>query len=84
MSLDLAYNYGYSRSKSDSYLYELQQLADMGDFGVLPPDYQSAFSPANSYISENRTTTHAFSPSLRYELKFKGNRSLSMARQPLV
>lgn len=82
VSLDLAYKYGYSRSKSDSYLYELQQLADMGDFGVLPPDYQSAFSPANSYISENRTNTHAFSPSLRYELKFNSNRSLSINISP--
>lgn len=84
VSLDLTYDYKYSDNTANSYLYELQQLADMGEYGVLPPDYQSAFSPANSYMSKTWTNEHAFSPSLRYELKCKGNRRLSINVSPTL
>lgn len=82
VSLDVSYRYSYTDSKAKSYLYELQHLADMGEYGVLPPDYQSAFSPANSYLSTERNNTHVFAPNLRYELKCKGNRSLSLNISP--
>lgn len=82
VSLDVSYRYSYTDSKAKSYLYELQHVADMGEYGVLPPDYQSAFSPANSYLSTERNNTHVFAPNLRYELKCKGNRSLSLNISP--
>lgn len=71
VSLDLTYDYKFSDGKSNSFLYELQQLADMGEYGVLPPDYQSAFSPANSYVSKEWSGTHSFTPQLRYIVKLK-------------
>lgn len=84
VSLDLTYRFSYLNSKGDSYLYELQKLADMGEYGTLPPDYMSAFSAANSYMSHRREISNVFSPNLRYEMKFKNNRSLSLDISPNI
>lgn len=71
VSVDFRYNGRFQNGKSDLRMYSLQNLADMGDYGILPPDYMSAFDPANSYISKNTDITHSFSPMLRYQTKFE-------------
>lgn len=82
VSLGITYRYNFDDDKTDSYLYELQQLADMGEYGVLPPDYLSAFSPANSYMSRQWTNTHTITPSLVYSLKCNGDKRLSVSAYP--
>jgi len=82
VSLDFGYKYSYSDSKTDSYMYELQNLADMGEYGTLPPDYLSAFDPADSYMSKQRVGTHSFSPRLRYEMKRDSGAKLSLDISP--
>lgn len=69
VSIDFRYNGRFQSGKSDLRMYSLQNLPDMGDYGILPPDYTSAFDPANSYISKNTDITHSFSPTLRYQTK---------------
>ncbi len=82
VSLDLRYSLDYSNGKSDTYMYSLQNLADMGDFGTLPPDYQLAFDPSNSDMSRQRSHKHSLSPNLHYSLPCGKAYSLSLHVSP--
>lgn len=84
VSLDLRYSWLYSNGKSDTYMYSLQNLADMGDYGTLPPDYQLAFDPSNSDMSRQRSHSHSFSPNLRYSLECGKEYSLLLHVSPTL
>lgn len=84
VSLDLRYSWIYSNGKSDTYMYSLQNLADMGDYGTLPPDYQLAFDPSNSDMSRQRSHSHSFSPNLRYSLECGKEYSLLLHVSPTL
>ena len=60
------YNYKWSDQHSDSYMYELSRLADMGVYGTLPEGYGSTLDPNNSYASRTITNEHSLMPSILY------------------
>ena len=84
VSLDLQYSWDYSNGKSDTYMYSLQNLADMGDYGTLPPDYLLAFDPSNSDMSRQQSHSHRLSPNLRYSFKCGKSHSLSLHVSPTL
>ncbi|MBD5284674.1 MAG: outer membrane beta-barrel protein [Bacteroides sp.] len=52
------YSYRFQNRESNSAMYELDQLADMGIFGTLPAGYQSTFDPMNSFTSRTLQNKH--------------------------
>lgn len=53
------YTYTFSDEIKDSHMYRLDRLADMGQYGILPGDYDQTFDPANSYNSHLLTNRHS-------------------------
>lgn len=84
VSLDLAYSCKYLNNKSDTYMYALHNLADMGEFGTLPPDYLSAFDPADSYMSKRREIRNSFSPDLRYNKTTADGQMINFSLSPEI
>lgn len=64
--LNVDYNYEYSRTTRDSYMYALERLSDMGMYGVLPDGYLAAFDPSNSYMSRRHEHVHSIRPMMQY------------------
>lgn len=58
MYLNATYSYRFQNRESNSAMYELDQLADMGIFGTLPAGYQSTFDPMNSFRSRILQNKH--------------------------
>lgn len=64
--IGLAYSYRFMSRERNSAMYALDQLADMGIFGVLPVDYQSTFDPSNSFTSRTIENKHDLDPSISW------------------
>lgn len=84
LSLDFGYSFMFSRSESTSLMYALQNLADMGVYGTLPPDYMDAFDPSNSSISRRWNTTHVISPKINYMWKYDERNTLRVNLSPNI
>lgn len=66
--LGLSYDYQFMDKTSDSYLYALERLEDMGVYGVVPQEYLAALDPQNSNRTRLFTNKHDIVPSLMYNL----------------
>ena len=84
LSLDMEYNFRFSRSESTSLMYALQNLADMGVYGTLPPDYMDAFDPSNSSISRRRDTGHEIRPAVNYKWKYDERNTFRVNLSPSI
>lgn len=70
----LNYSYGFKKNESDSYMFALDRLDDIGVYGVLPDGYQTVLDPANSYTSSTYTNTHSLSPYITWFKEFDKSR----------
>jgi len=80
---DMGYfSFGYSHNFIDevknSHMFRLDRLNDMGQYGILPADYDQTFDPANSYNSHLFTNSHRFNLFLnkRWDIDTIANLSL--------
>lgn len=78
----ISYAYRFEDKVKDSYMYALERLNDMGQYGVLPTDYVEAFDPANSYRSRLITNKHSLEPYFNYFKMFDNNTSLNISLSP--
>ncbi len=65
-SLGITYGYEFEDKVSDTYMYALERLNNMGIYGVLPEGYESTFMPGWSNTSRTLTNYHSLMPSLTY------------------
>lgn len=66
VSAELEYSYRFMDRDKDSYMYALDQLADMGVYGTLPAGYLDSFDPNNSYTSRQMDNVHTICPRIRW------------------
>lgn len=81
--LSIGYEYEFAENVKDSYMYALEQLEDMGTYGIVPGEYLEAFEPANSYTSRTLKNTHRILPNYRGGFSFKDS-YLSIYLRPVI
>lgn len=80
----IEYSYRFLSRDKNSSMYALDRLADMGIFGTLPADYESAFDPMNSYTSRLIENKHDIIPRISwYNISDNGEQLIVYLRPTL-
>lgn len=81
--LYLNYNYIFSESVKDSYMYALDRLNDMGVYGTLPSGYLATFDPNNSYKSKLLSNRHQLQTVINFNEPITDDIKLQIQLTPL-
>ncbi|MCM1355563.1 MAG: outer membrane beta-barrel family protein [Staphylococcus sp.] len=82
VGFNVLYSYRFRDQNKDSYMYALDRLADMGNYGTLPAGYLDTFDPANSYTSRLIENRHDIIPRLTYVRSFQNNNRIFIILSP--
>lgn len=83
INFGLTYSYRFLNRDRDSYMYALDQMADMGVYGTLPGGYLDTFDPDNSYTSRLIENKHDLCPDLTFYRDLNAN-SLMISVRPTI
>ncbi len=81
--IQFSYNHLFSDEVKDSRMYRLDRLNDMGQYGILPGDYDRTFDPANSYNSHLFTNSHRFNLFMNKQWAIDTTALLSLSLRPI-
>ena len=69
---NLNYEFRHIDTRKNSALYELDRLADMGIYGVLPAGWADAYDASNSYLSRTQENKNTFEARIQYPITRPG------------
>ena len=72
----------HSSVTQNSYLYQLDRLADIGVFGILPDDYLSALDNNQTYLSSQTDDKAALNLDFVHKIEFSSNRYMNIQITP--
>ncbi|WP_300502982.1 outer membrane beta-barrel protein [uncultured Duncaniella sp.] len=79
---DVTYSYRFLNRDRDSYMYALDRMADMGNYGTLPAGYLDSFDPSNSYTSRLIENKHEITPFFIWFKSLPNRNSLTIYLRP--